>query len=203
MDIQAVQVKLTGAGYYKGAIDGSYGPQTAAAILSYAVQHELGDQGVGLGTAMLTDFARYDVSSPLRMAHFIGQGAHETQGFRFFTEYGGPSYFAKYDGRKELGNTHPGDGYAFRGRGIFMITGRYNYEVYSKRLSVDLTNHPERAADPDMATLTACVFWNDHGLSTLADTDNCEAITRKINGGLNGLAERQAYTNRIRVLLNS
>lgn len=97
-----------------------------------------------------------------------------------------------YGGR--LGNTEPGDGYHFRGRGLIQITGRDNYARYGTRLGLDLIGNPELAAEPLTAARIAGAFWSAHGLNVAADADDIEAITRAVNGGLNGLAERQAAT---------
>lgn len=203
MDGNAIQTKLKDAGYYNGTVDGQIGPITYTAMLSYTVKHQLGNIGAALGVATASDFKIYNINTVNRIAHFIGQAAHETEGFRYFTELGGPSYFAKYDGRKDLGNVHPGDGYKYRGRGIFQITGCYNYGAYSKKLTnIDLLSHPEQAADPTVSMQIACIYWTDHGCNTLADADNYDAITHKINGGTNGAKERKEYTDRLKDILS-
>lgn len=201
MDITGLQTKLQAAGYSPGTIDGDLGPNTYTAMLNYVSSKNTGSVGVALGRAMAVDFTKYNVNTPLRIAHFIAQAAHETQYFEFLTEYGGPSYFAQYDGRTDLGNTQPGDGYKYRGRGLFQITGRYNYVTDGTKLSLDLVDNPDLAATPEVATLTACLFWTIRGINALADADNVLAVTHKINGGTNGLQNREDLTTRMKAVL--
>ena len=203
MNITNIQNALISAGYNPGGVDGALGPHTYAAIFSYCVQHHTLSVTLGLGSAAVDCFNNYQINTVNRIANFIGQAAHETMGFQFFTELGGPSYFAKYDTMPSLGNTQPGDGYLFRGRGIFQITGRWNYQRYSTLTGVDLIANPDRAADPDVAMTIAGLFWSHHGLNSLADNNDMVGITKVINGGQDGLAQREAYTNRLISLLNS
>jgi putative chitinase len=137
---------------------------------------------------------KYDISTPLRQAAFIAQVAHESGGFHFVREIWGPTAAQiRYEGRKDLGNTHPGDGHRFLGRGWIQLTGRANMTHYGKLLGFDLVNHPELAEGTAVAWLTAGAYWNEHGLNALADRGDLVAITRRINGGLNGYAVRHAY----------
>lgn len=130
------------------------------------------------------------VPGNLRVPHFFGQAAEESAGFRTLHEYASGR---EYEGRHDLGNTHPGDGVRYKGRGIFQLTGRANYRLYGGYIAVDLEGNPELAAEPDNAVRLACEFWNRHELSALADADNIVAITKRINGGTNGLADRELY----------
>jgi putative chitinase len=136
---------------------------------------------------------KYHINTPLRQAHFWAQAAHETAGFKYTHEIWGPTKAQKrYEGRKDLGNTVPGDGYKFRGRGIFQLTGRANYRTYGMKINVDLLSNPDAAAGAENALKIACEYWNTRGLSKYADANNIEAITKRINGGLNGLSDRKA-----------
>jgi hypothetical protein len=99
----------------------------------------------------------------------------------------------EYEGRKNLGNVQPGDGVRFKGRGIFQLTGRANYKAMGPKLNLDLIANPEKAADPAVATQVACEYWRSHGLNALADKNDIVGITKKINGGTNGLPSRRAY----------
>lgn len=135
----------------------------------------------------------FGFNNDLRIVHFWAQMAHETGGFRWLRELGGRKYFQRYEGRKDLGNTQEGDGYRFRGRGIIHLTGRHNYTVYSDKVGEDLVANPERAQDPDVAMLVALHYWQDKGLNHTADKDDVRTITRRINGGLNGFADRKRY----------
>ena len=136
---------------------------------------------------------QYDINTPLRKAHFWAQAAHETAGFRYTHEIWGPTKAQKrYEGRRDLGNNIPGDGFKFRGRGIFQLTGRANYRTYGQKIDVDLLNNPDAAAEPENALKIACEYWKSRNLNQYADANNIETITRRINGGQNGLADRKA-----------
>ena len=143
----------------------------------------------------------YEVNTFLRKAHFWAQMAHETGGFRWYGELGGKSYFQRYEGRKDLGNTRKGDGYKYRGRGIIHLTGRYNYTKYSKKLGIDLVNNPDRAKDPDVAMLVALEYWKTRKINKYADKDDVRMVTRRINGGYNGLADRKRYLEKLKKAL--
>jgi predicted chitinase len=138
----------------------------------------------------------YGIDTPQRMRHFLAQMGHESGNFKYLKELGSPGYFNKYEGRKSLGNTQPGDGARYKGRGIIQLTGRYNYKKYGDKLGIDLVNNPELASNPDVALRIAAQYWKDKGLNKLADNDDLRGITKRINGGHNGLRHRQKlYTN--------
>ncbi len=144
---------------------------------------------------------QYEVNTDLRKKHFLSQAAHETDGFNTLREYASG---AAYEGRIDLGNTQPGEGKKFRGRGIFQTTGRNNYERASMKIFGDkrLLTNPELLEQPEYAVKSAFIFWNDKKLNTLADQGDTpaiiKAITKKINGGYNGLQERMDYFARIK-----
>lgn len=134
---------------------------------------------------------RYQIVGSKRMAAFIAQIGHESGQLVYVREIWGPTPAqAKYEGRKDLGNSVPGDGFKYRGRGLIQITGRANYAACGEALGLDLINQPALLEQPKNACLSAAWFWATNGLSTLADADRFEAITRRINGGLNGQADR-------------
>ena len=93
-----------------------------------------------------------------------------------------------------MGNTAPGDGSRYRGRGIFQLTGKNNYQRYAELLQLPLVENPDLAAEPDNAARIACAFWIENGCNPIADEGERRfaAVTRKINGGLNGQADREA-----------
>lgn len=119
--------------------------------------------------------------------HFLAQLAHESDGFHTIQEYASG---AAYEGRKDLGNVHPGDGVKYKGRGYIQLTGRTNYEKAGLALGLDLINNPHLLDNPNNAMNASAWFWNEHGLDKYALQDNCLEITRIINGGLNGYADR-------------
>ena len=146
-----------------------------------------------LGNKYKSLLAKYGITTPLRLAHFFSQIAHESGGFKYLAELGGKSYFVKYEGRKDLGNTQKGDGYKFKGRGYIQVTGRANYSEISKDLKIDFINNPELLEQEVNAMVSALWFWNKRKLNQFADLDDIKTITKKINGGYNGLKERQEY----------
>lgn len=151
----------------------------------------------------MTEFA---VNAPRREAAFLAQVAHESGEFRWMEEIWGPTpaqkkYEPPSDTARQLGNTQPGDGKRFKGRGPIQITGRFNYTKYGSGLGVDLINNPDRAATPEVGFRTAGLFWRSNGLNELADREMFDAITKKINGGLNGYADRLKYYARAKQVL--
>ncbi len=144
--------------------------------------------GVAAGFDALA--ATAGVTTRLRICHLLAQAAHETDGFRTLQEYGGPSYFARYEGRRDLGNIVAGDGARYHGRGIFQLTGRANYRRFGLAVGVDLEREPERAKEPDISLRVAFAYWRERGCNAAADADDVVAVTKLINGGRNGLAER-------------
>lgn len=174
--------------------------------------------------ALSSAAAEREINTPLRLAHWLGQLCEESAGLTHLTEsldystrrlcqvwpgrfpdFAAAMPYARnpealannvYGGR--LGNTHPGDGWIFRGRGAVQITGRANYEKFGEILGLDLIAHPDRAAEPAISSRLAAAFWAMHGLNAKADADDVEGITRAINGGLTGLDLRKAAVAKAR-----
>jgi putative chitinase len=140
------------------------------------------------------------INTPKRQAAFLAQLAHESGEFRYMEEIASGR---AYEGRKDLGNTQPGDGMRYKGRGPIQLTGRANYRAAGKALGIDLEGNPERAKDPDVAFRVAAWFWNSRSLSKYADSGNFDTITRRINGGFNGKASRDAYYARAKDVLGA
>ena len=143
------------------------------------------------------------INTRLRIAAFLAQIGHESGSLVYSKELGGPSYFAKYDGRKDLGNTQPGDGARFAGRGLIQVTGRANYLKASQALFGDdrLLRKPDLLEVPDWAAKSAVWYWTTRNLNALADQDRFMDITKAINGGTNGLEDRKArYQYALKVL---
>jgi putative chitinase len=134
--------------------------------------------------------AAQGVSSRLRICHFLAQAGHETDRFRTLREYGGAAYFARYEGRRDLGNTRAGDGARYYGRGIFQLTGRANYRHYGALIGVDLEADPDLAMRADLSLAVAFVYWGERGCNAAADADDVVRVTKLINGGRNGLSAR-------------
>jgi len=165
-------------------------------------------------------FAKYDISTPLRQASFIGQCAHESNNFKTLEENLNykpealmrvwPSRFPDlptamkyahnqeaiankvYGGRMGNGVEETGDGWKYHGRGLIQLTGKENYTHCGEAIGVDLINSPGLLTDPKCAALSAAWFWNKKGLNALADASDFETMTKRINGGLIGLDDRKA-----------
>lgn len=135
------------------------------------------------------------MDSALRLAHFMAQLVHESGSFRYMEEIASGQ---AYEGRADLGNTQPGDGKRYKGRGPIQITGRANYRTYGRAIGIDIENHPEIAAVPSIGLHLACEYWKVKGLNALADADDVTTITKRINGGLNGFADRKAHLVKIK-----
>jgi putative chitinase len=167
---------------------------------------------------LLETFEKYDISTPKRQAYFIGQCMHESGGFKQLKEnlnYSAkglmatwPSRFPdidtaeKYERNPEkiankvysgrMGNTEDGDGAKYIGRGLIQLTGKENYANCGNAIGVDLVANPDLLSTPKYAALSAGWFWNRRGLNALADADDIDTITKRINGGLIGIADRKA-----------
>lgn len=170
------------------------------------------------------------INTPLRMAHFIAQLAHESGNFRYHTE--NLNYSAKalravfgkyfptdegaeayerqpeqianrvYADRMGNGDEASGEGWKYRGRGLIQLTGKDNYTRCGAALDLDLINEPEQVAEnPNIAVAAAAWFWNQRNLNDHADQDDVKAITKRINGGYHGLEDRMTYLARAKEVL--
>ena len=134
--------------------------------------------------------AKFNITNVLRLAHFLAQCAHESGNWRYRTELASG---AAYEGRRDLGNTQPGDGVKFKGRGYIQLTGRANYKSFSDFVGVDCVANPELVATT-YPMMSAAFFFNSNKLWTICDRgatdDIITLVTRRVNGGTNGLADR-------------
>lgn len=145
---------------------------------------------------------RYRIDSPVRQAAFLAQIGHESGQLRYVREIWGPTAAQqRYEVRKDLGNTQPGDGARFKGRGLIQITGRENYRKAGAALGLPLLDQPELLEQAEWAAASAAWWWANHGLNELADAGKFEQITRTINGGLNGQADRLALWEKAKAVL--
>ena len=137
-----------------------------------------------------------DAVSPRRAAAFLGQFLFECGWLREMVELTSPfntkaSPFDLYEGRHDLGNVQPGDGYTFRGRCYTQLTGRKNYRAAGLALSLPLEEQPDLAVDPEVGLRVAAWYWQTFGCNPLADAWDIPGVTHAVNGGLNGIAWRQ------------
>lgn len=144
----------------------------------------------------------FGINTPARQAAFIAQILHESGMLRYTVELWGPTAAQlRYEGRRDLGNTQPGDGPRFKGRGLLQTTGRSNYKMTGEALGVDLVNHPELLSTPEYAARSAGWYWKRNRLNALADSGDFRLLTRRINGGYNGYDERLALWNKAKEVL--
>lgn len=190
-------------------------------------------------SALTHAMERYQITTPLRQAHFLAQIGHESNGLKSVTEslnysvdgllktfsrsriseadakkYGrtatqsanqlmiANTVYGGEWGLKNLGNSQSGDGFKFRGRGLIQITGRSNYEALENALKFDLVSRPERLAEDNLiSAMAAAYFWHSRNLNGLADMDDILSITKRINGGTNGLDDRKLRLKRAKEVL--
>ncbi|WP_218511606.1 AAA family ATPase [Variovorax sp. dw_308] len=139
----------------------------------------------------------FGINTPLRQAAFLAIIAHESAELRVLEEIWGPNAFQlKYEMNKSLGNTQPGDGQRFKGRGVVLITGRYNYARFGKLLDMDFISNPELMSTPEVAILIGADFWEEKGLNKFADVGDISTIQRRVSGGLLRLDGLSKYYQR-------
>ena len=164
---------------------------------------------------------KYAINTPLRQAHFLAQLAHESGGLKYLEENlnysakGLRSVFGKYFKTQEMaeayarqpqkiankvyanrmgnGDEASGEGWKYRGRGLIQLTGKHNYIRFAQDHDVDCVNNPDLLLEPELALVSACWFWNRRKLNQFADDDDIHMVTKRINGGTNGLLHRQHY----------
>jgi putative chitinase len=217
LTVQSLQTRL-------GVVaDGIAGPVTYAALFGYMGARTFASV---LGETAAEHFPTYRIETPLRLAHWFAQFAHESAGFLKFEENlrytagrlclvwpkrfpslaaaapfaNNPEALANNVYGNRLGNDHPGDGWKYRGRGP-QLTGKANYAATASRTGLDLVNNPDLAADPANFVLIACDFWAQTNCNGSADLDDLRGITLKINGGYVGIEERARLLDRAKAVL--
>jgi putative chitinase len=150
----------------------------------------------------------FAINTPARLAAFLAQIGHESGRLVYVREIWGPTPAQqRYEGRADLGNTQPGDGKRYMGRGLIQTTGRTNYRATRDGLAAYVPNMPDLEAmpalleRPDLAAMSAAWFWQSRELNTFADLGDFIRITKRINGGTNGLADRQALYEAAKAVL--
>lgn len=130
---------------------------------------------------------QFEIDTPKRQAAFLAQIGHESGQLKYTEELADGS---AYNGRQDLGNTQPGDGPRYKGRGLIQITGRANYRDCGIGLGLDVLAQPELLALPENAVRSAAWFWKTRSLNKFADADQFGSLTKRINGGYNGIDDR-------------
>jgi putative chitinase len=172
---------------------------------------------------LLETFEKYEINTPKRQACFIGQCMHESGGFKFLREnlnYSAKALMATWPSRfpdadtaekfarqpemiankvysGRMGNTEDGDGAKYIGRGLIQLTGKDNYKAFGEAIGEDLVANPQLVEQPRYAALSAGWFWNKRGLNALADAMDIETMSKRINGGTIGMADRIAKINKV------
>lgn len=177
-----------------------------------------------------TVLPKYGIDTPLRKAHFLAQVAHESGGFKFVVEnlnYSANALynvFRKYFPNLEIaneyarqqekianrvyanrmgnGNEESGEGWKYRGRGLIQLTGKNNYLHLSESTDQNFVTEPELVAQPEWALTSACWFWKKNNINKYADEDDVHMVTKRINGGYNGLQDRQHYLEEFKKIFN-
>jgi len=150
----------------------------------------------------------YGINTPLRLAHFLAQIGHESCSLKWVREIWGPTQAqTRYEGRADLGNTRPGDGVRYLGRGLIQTTGRANYRSVAERLrqhgAPDFEIEPERLESPEWAAWSAADYWAMRNINAAADADDLVRVTRLVNGGLNGIDDRKRRLEAARAALGA
>lgn len=206
--------------------EGFFSAATLAEIMPKASQSNI-DKYLG---ALNDEMAKFDINTPLRAAHFVAQLAHESGSFHYSSEnlnYSASALkavFGKYFPTEEMaeeyarqpekianrvyadrmgnGDEASGEGWKYRGRGLIQLTGKDNYTNCGAATGMDIVNHPDQLADDANAAVAAAGwFWDMRKLNSYADQDDVKAITKRINGGYNGLEDREAYLARAKQVL--
>ena len=148
---------------------------------------------------------QFDINTLTRVRHFIAQIAHESGEFKYVKEIASGKAYDTGRLAARLGNTPEadGDGQKYKGRGLIQITGCSNYERCSLALFGDkrLLDTPELLEQPRYAVRSACWFWSVNGLNAIADKDDIRAVTRRINGGYNGIEHRAQLYERAKLYI--
>lgn len=160
-------------------------PEDLASIVPGISPEKIAQYIAPLNDAMI----RGGIDNPVRKAAFLAQLAVESDSFRTFEEYASGR---AYEGRADLGNTQPGDGERYKGRGAIQVTGRHNYEKLSQATGIDFVNNPEWLSAPEHAFTTAVWYWNSRNLNQVADTSGIVRVSELVNGGHNALSRRIA-----------
>jgi putative chitinase len=176
----------------------------------------------GLSLWMNHWFPEYDIETKGELCHILAQLAHESDSFNAMEEY---STGQQYEGRLDLGNNTKGDGIKFKGRGPIQVTGRRNYSLMGVKAGAPMKfiYNPELLATPEWGVWSACIFWTERGLLTISNMDDStllpykrktddgkyeiinihpiEYISRKVNGGVNGLDQRKMFYERAKTII--
>ena len=170
-----------------------------------AIMPHATDENIRTYLPFLNDtMVRFKIDTTIRQCHFLAQLAVESGSLRYVRELDSGE---AYEGRESLGNIVPGDGVKFKGRGLIQLTGRENYQRFQDWLvlnyteDIDVMTYPELLESPELAVMVAGWYWEVRNVNAMADRDDVVTVTRKVNGGRNGLAQRVDFLNRAKLIL--
>lgn len=147
---------------------------------------------------ILAAMTKYDISDKWVLIGLLATIRIETGGFKPVHEWGGESYWKRYEERADLGNVHPGDGVKYHGRGYIQLTGRANYSTYGKKLGVDLEDNPDLAMDPNISALVLACYFKERGVADAARDGDWRKVRKLVNGGYHGWDVFSKYVERAR-----
>lgn len=179
---------------------GRSGGQVTPELLRQIVPSLSAEKAAEIARFLNPAMAEAGIRSNLAKAAFLAQLAQESAGYTAMEEFASGD---DYEGREDLGNTEPGDGRRFKGRGFIQITGRSNYTQASRALGLDLVGNPELAEQTENAARVAAWYWRSRNINPPAESGDFVRVTRLINGGTNGLEQRQAYYAKAKAALNA
>jgi len=183
---------------------------TSEQLLQIAGTNRIKNRIEALTPGVNATFEKYQINSKLRMAHFLAQIMHESGGLKWLRELWGPTaqqkkYDPPFSLAKTLGNLNRGDGFKYRGRGLIQLTGKHNYQKFTDDIGAEFAanfvSQPDLVETAPYAVLVAGWYWNSRNINKFADQDNLREVTRKINGGWNGIRDRRRYLKRAKLVL--
>lgn len=228
-DIKEIQQMLISGGFSVGSsgADGIYGKNTRAALAACIEKANRGEEKkltLEELNAIFPEAAKagrtkkfleginlvikeQNLNTVNRIAGFLSQIGVESEELLYTKELGNNSYFDKYDPQHnpkkaaDLGNTQPGDGAKYKGRGLIQVTGRANYKKCGEALGLDLVNKPELLEEPTYACESAGWYWGYRNINAACDTDDIVKITKLVNGGTTALDRRKSYYDKAKKVL--
>lgn len=207
VDFQALKTILTeqnsalGDQANGGGVAVAAGPQlTTPDEVSQILECPLADCKVYL-PGVLAAMKKYDISDNMVLIGLLATIRIETGGFKPVHEWGGESYWKRYEERADLGNVNPGDGIKYHGRGYIQLTGRANYSTYGKKLGVDLEGNPDLAMDPEISAQVLACYFKERGVATAAREGDWRRVRKLVNGGYHGWDVFSKYVERARARL--
>ncbi|MEM9483012.1 MAG: DUF4231 domain-containing protein [Cyanobacteria bacterium P01_F01_bin.116] len=150
---------------------------------------------------ILNAMRKYDIYDNSVLIGLLATIRIETGGLKPVHEWGGESYWRRYEDRADLGNVQPGDGVKYHGRGYIQLTGRANYQTYGQKLGVDLEGNPDLAMDPEISAQVLACYFKERGVATAAQASDWRKVRKLVNGGYHGWDVFSKYVDRAQAQL--